>query len=548
LPPTTISPPPPLPGEEYGDTIYLENVNFTLLIPYFYDAKTVNIYSPADELLLSVDISQYTTGIIEGSVTDYNTNTVSNAFIQISGPGEDSAFSDANGNYQIVGLKPGSYTVNITPPLYTNLMSDRASVSVSAGEIITQNFSLNAAGSIAGKVTDDNGNPVANVHLYLSGYETPRFATDSDGKYIIPGLQDRTYTLNIESPGYGPWDIFVNDNYIKQGNSVTVDVTLGQTTWGDFTQDLNKPPVAKAGPDQTVERTSPEGAEVELDCSGSSDPDGDPITCEWTWGGGSASGMNPTVTLPPDLTTVTLIVSDGELFSDPDTCDITVVDTTSPTVNIVIPTINSALQDGVTLTSEAADVSGVASVHFYVREPGGTDGIPVGQEDLAGTLSSGTSESGQWEHSFDTTQIPDGYYVILAKAVDTYGNEAWSAVVPFSIRNWAVLELLPSSESNKAGRTMPVKFALRISASVDPSMPFVYNEDLEIRIFKTLNSGNILQTSHYGDSSRDYRINTDSELYITNYKTKKRPAEYTVEIWRINKNWEVGSFTFETVK
>ncbi|MFC1818954.1 choice-of-anchor U domain-containing protein [Thermodesulfobacteriota bacterium] len=221
-------------------------------------------------------------------------------------------------------------------------------------------------------------------------------------------------------------------------------------------------------------------------------------------------------------------------------------DTTPPTVNITIPSAGTAVQDGVTLTSNASDISGVASLSFYIREPGDTTGIPIGQENLAGILANGTSENGTWEHSFDTTTLQDGYYVILAQAIDSYGNIGWSEVVNFSIRNWAVVELLPASENNKAGRTMPIKFSLRISGSVDPSMPFVYNEGLEIKVFQASKPGNILQTSYYGDSSRDYRIN--GEKYITNYKTTKKPAEYMVEIWRTSKNWEVGSFMFETVK
>ena len=95
---------------------------------------------------------------------------------------------------------------------------------------------------------------------------------------------------------------------------------------------------------------------------------------------------------------------------------------------------------------------------------------------------------------------------------------------------------------------MPVKFALRIAAAVDPAQPFVYNEELEIRIYDASEPDTFLQTSLYGDTSKDYRIDTAGELYITNFKTSKTPAEYVVEIWRMSKNFLVGSFTFETVK
>ena len=77
-------------------------------------------------------------------------------------------------------------------------------------------------------------------------------------------------------------------------------------------------------------------------------------------------------------------------------------------------------------------------------------------------------------------------------------------------------------------------------------MPFVYNEELEIRIYNQTNPNHILQSSFYGDHSKDYRINNDTEHYITNFKTSKKPAVYIVEIWRISNNFLVGWFTFET--
>jgi hypothetical protein len=220
-------------------------------------------------------------------------------------------------------------------------------------------------------------------------------------------------------------------------------------------------------------------------------------------------------------------------------------DVTGPEVKIIFPEPDISVQNGVTLTAEANDVSGVDAVSFYVREANDGNGIPIGYEDLPATLNTIT---GKWEYNFDTTQLPDGYYVVLAKAVDTYGNEGWSEVVPFSIRNWAIITLLPSTPKSKAGRTMPVKFSLRIAAAVDPAMPFVYNDELEIRIYDRAKPGVILQRSVFGSGSTNYRIDMGSEKYITNFKTKTTPATYVVEVWRPAKNFLVGSFTFATTK
>jgi len=106
--------------------------------------------------------------------------------------------------------------------------------------------------------------------------------------------------------------------------------------------------------------------------------------------------------------------------------------------------------------------------------------------------------------------------------------------------------MLPSTRNDKAGRTMPVRFSLRIAENVDPAMPFVYNEELEIRIYDARSPYTILKTAVFGSASTNYRIN--GEVYITNFQTGKTHATYVVEIWRPNKNFMVGSFTFRTTK
>ena len=116
------------------------------------------------------------------------------------------------------------------------------------------------------------------------------------------------------------------------------------------------------------------------------------------------------------------------------------------------------------------------------------------------------------------------------------------------VQNWEVAEFLPSSENNKAGRTMPVKFSLRVADFIDPYQPFVYDEELTIVIYAKNNPGDILQTSTFGDTSMDYRIDTKKELYVTNFQTLATPATYVVEIYRKEAGGMlIGTFEFSTV-
>jgi len=108
--------------------------------------------------------------------------------------------------------------------------------------------------------------------------------------------------------------------------------TVGSDDTFTVTIAANQPPVADAGPDQTVEQSYYQGADVKLNGSGSYDPDGDPLTYTWAWAGGSATGVSPIVSLPLGMTTVTLVVNDGTVDSAPDTVVITVQDTTPPVI------------------------------------------------------------------------------------------------------------------------------------------------------------------------------------------------------------------------
>lgn len=92
----------------------------------------------------------------------------------------------------------------------------------------------------------------------------------------------------------------------------------------------NSPPVADAGPPQEVECTSPEGAQVTLDGSGSSDPDGDPLTFDWSNTFGTASGVMPVVNLALGRHEVDLLVTDPGGLTDMASVVVDVLDTTPP--------------------------------------------------------------------------------------------------------------------------------------------------------------------------------------------------------------------------
>jgi len=91
---------------------------------------------------------------------------------------------------------------------------------------------------------------------------------------------------------------------------------------------LNQPPVADAGPDQTVTDTGESGAEsVTLNGAGSFDPDGSIADDDYKWtedGNPIASGASPSVSFSVGTHTVTLTVKDDKGATDTDIVLITV--------------------------------------------------------------------------------------------------------------------------------------------------------------------------------------------------------------------------------
>ncbi len=126
------------------------------------------------------------------------------------------------------------------------------------------------------------------------------------------------YDMNL---AYGQYEYFVTAMYPEgesgPTNPITVDI-------------INNTPVADAGPDQTVN----EGVFVQLDGSGSYDPEGLPLTYLWTTPAeitlDDPTIVDPSFTAPwvtqDEVFPIELLVYDGDSWSAPDTVFITVIE------------------------------------------------------------------------------------------------------------------------------------------------------------------------------------------------------------------------------
>ncbi len=89
------------------------------------------------------------------------------------------------------------------------------------------------SGIVTGTVMDI-GLPVKNALISVNGWDLDY--TNSAGKYNLVMLQNSNYTVNIDASGYTSWKIFIDNEYVKDGNSVDVDAAIGKVTYVNFTQ------------------------------------------------------------------------------------------------------------------------------------------------------------------------------------------------------------------------------------------------------------------------------------------------------------------------
>ena len=247
---------------------------------------------------------------------------------------------DVPGTYVVTltvsnGAAADSTTVTISTVNSPPVANAGPNQTVAVGALVT----LNGSGS-----SDVDGDPLtyfwsliaepagSSAELSSARNPSPTFVADKAGSYVA--------------------QLVVNDGTVNSAPA-TVRITTANT-----------PPVANAGPNQTVTV----GTLVQLNGSGSTDVDGDPLTFRWSFNSvpsgstaslSSVSAVNPTFTADRAGTYVAqLIVNDGTVDSQPSTVTVTTSALQAPVAN---PGPNQTVVHGVivTLSGSGTDPQGL---------------------------------------------------------------------------------------------------------------------------------------------------------------------------------------------
>lgn len=151
-------------------------------------------------------------GSISGQVVDTNGKGIEKAKVSVNdvaGAASAEVLTDANGKYAIPNLAPGKYVINVQATGFKS--PGGMEVEVKEGQDTPRiNFKLEAAptaqtGSIAGRVTNEKGIPVAQAGVEVVDAQDQIVGstkTDTSGDYAITNLPAGIYTVRVQGNQY----------------------------------------------------------------------------------------------------------------------------------------------------------------------------------------------------------------------------------------------------------------------------------------------------------------------------------------------------------
>lgn len=208
----------------------------------------------ADEPTRIADITLKRGGGISGTVTDSANNPIQGARLVAAShpifqadPFEYTGgvvTTDSRGYFIIPHLPPGNVVVYATAEGYST--DSKTDVRIEDGRINEEvNFQLSQGLSISGTVTDLLGKPLEGAHVYAtpSGGKIPsiaKAATNQEGQYVLSGLGDKIYLINVSMKGYEK----PKRSLPARGGSTNIDFQLeanGSISGTVYAEDTGKP-------------------------------------------------------------------------------------------------------------------------------------------------------------------------------------------------------------------------------------------------------------------------------------------------------------------
>jgi len=153
-----------------------------------------------------------------GQLLDKSGNPIGSAIVKI---GDKTAVTDENGNWEIIGLNKGDYTIEASKEGYT---FEPTNFTVNDGDVelnvIGQPDIVDGIYGIYGTIKDDLNSPIAGVTVQ-TGDKT--VITDAAGNWEIPDLQEGdNYVATAEKEGY----TFAPENFALGNNVPRTEIVI----------------------------------------------------------------------------------------------------------------------------------------------------------------------------------------------------------------------------------------------------------------------------------------------------------------------------------
>lgn len=277
-------------------------------------------------------------------------------------------------------------------------------------------------------VLPTSGDTTLSFSYYLA--HTSNSSADDYLRVKVVGTTTQTVfeELGASNDDDGAWASFSTDLSAFAGETIYLLVEAADAAGGSIVEAAlddvritstgtpsNQPPVANAGPDQSVTDSDNSGAEaVTLNGSNSSDSDGSIVTYDWSAPGISIADDEITsASFPVGVHTVTLTVIDGEGATDSDTAVIT--------VNAPVPNQPPVADAGPDQTVTDSDNSGAETVTLDASASSDSDGSIVSYAWSAPDVTIPPGET-------TSSSFPVGSYTVLLTVTDDDGATATDSV------------------------------------------------------------------------------------------------------------------------